>query len=555
MLSRAETDEHDELLSSPLGRAGLGRAFVFGGPAGLLVSIMLSLWVSHWSIRNTSVVQVDTQWVAGERLAMRAEVTSTSGDAVGAISAKLWVEQAGERFELPAPQAAGPAGAVQTSFQVPALAQGSATLNLWLEVEGDEAKIREIPLEVVARREPIKPTVTVSQSTLQYADDSDPQPAGLRINIRPQGKLVPEFDNVVFVRVLHPDGRPYFGLVEVDLVRGRFGDKRAGDNPVLFARTSTDAAGLIALRGLLTSAALGLDARVLTNDDPPKVLAHRMVRMVGHAGGVTVHSSLRSLRPGDKTELSVAALRRKRPVFVDIHGPDGAFIDTLSPAPRVGTEAVSWQVPPLPNGVVHFEAYHFTFDPGESTGLERVQVNQSAQAKPAYARLVTAQLDRVAESRIEREYDAELERAYLKWLTSADLSAVVMSNVREYLVGTLPVEVFGPPMADNSREQEYASLAATKSTWMLWLRVYTLGGGGLFLMLLTVTMVRTQAAAARATIEQLRELDSDELLVDSLDSILVAKRAAIWRGLAVIAVMALGLGMITMLLQRLVWVF
>ena len=64
-------------------------------------------------------------------------------------------------------------------------------------------------------------------------------------------------------------------------------------------------------------------------------------------------------------------------MYVDIHGVDGAWIDTL--APVIASEPPrEWPTALLTPGFVQIEAYQFTTSPGESAALARVQVTAGA---------------------------------------------------------------------------------------------------------------------------------------------------------------------------------
>ena len=54
-MSDASNGDSD-LLTSPLEGSGVGRLFVIGGPIGLAIAIVVSLWVSYLHVRFTAVV-------------------------------------------------------------------------------------------------------------------------------------------------------------------------------------------------------------------------------------------------------------------------------------------------------------------------------------------------------------------------------------------------------------------------------------------------------------------------------------------------------------------
>ena len=224
-MSEPEDDEDIDLLTSPLQNTGVGKLFIIGGPIGLAIAIFLSLWTSRMHVEHSVVVQVEPQWIPGERLAVRARLVSETMEKVKGLEAEAWVEQGGQRFDLPAPQLAAAEDLVQTAFEVPTLAPGAAQLFVQLQA-GDEPRVESVDVEVVTQREPRRGVYTVSSSTLQHGDDSDPQLEPIRIDIVPDGGVHSEFENTFYIRVLHPDGRPYPAVVEVVLAHGELGGKR-----------------------------------------------------------------------------------------------------------------------------------------------------------------------------------------------------------------------------------------------------------------------------------------------------------------------------------------
>jgi hypothetical protein len=61
---------------------------------------------------------------------------------------------------------------------------------------------------------------------------------------------------------------------------------------------------------------------------PPRC-GSRKFRLVSFAGAVRVSAEPLALRSGATLQINARALRAKKPVFVDVHGPDGAWVDTL----------------------------------------------------------------------------------------------------------------------------------------------------------------------------------------------------------------------------------
>lgn len=577
-----ETEPDVELLTSPLQQPLIGRAFIIGGPLGLAIAIVLSVWSSMLHVRHTAMVQAETVWIPGEPLAVRALVLPETMAPVGSVQADAWVQRQGRRQDLTALEPAGE-GTAQGTFVVPSWEPGPAELHLRLQIPGSDPRHEVIPIEIAAERAPRKGTAMVSGSNLQYGDDSDPQSHSFRIDVRASGRLLSEFDNTLFVRVLHsgkgprpkpaddassaeaeqpstksapppPAGAPYEGPVHVVLVDGTFMDE-IGDgehSPRLF-EGSTSSLGLVRLEGMLQSEVLRLEVRLpQVGTDEPIV---RLVRMVSFAGGVraTVNPDWADATPA--LQVHARGLSQRRPVYVDLFGPDGAWAGTVHP-PFAGGAPRDWVGPTLEPGIVQFEAYQFTTDPGESTDVERVQLlGDEDKSKGPLHPLIEAHEAALDEARVDRTYDAKIELAYLQWLKKARPSAAERQDARAFLLGTLPLRVHGPPLALATRQRDLEAMAKRKRRWTLGLRVYMLGGGGLFLLAMTIAMIRAHAAAAASTTAELQRLDGVSDETEIVGEVERARRAALVRGFGVIAIMAAGLLLTTFMLESLLWVF
>ena len=96
--------------------------------------------------------------------------------------------------------------------------------------------------------------------------------------------------------------------------------------------TSTGTAAGTVAPGTATAAgtvAPGTVAPGTVVEPPP--LGSRKFRLVSFAGAVRVSAEPLALRAGTTLQINARALRAKKPVFVDLHGPDGAWVDTLAP--------------------------------------------------------------------------------------------------------------------------------------------------------------------------------------------------------------------------------
>ncbi|HEY8379821.1 MAG TPA: hypothetical protein VIK91_25195, partial [Nannocystis sp.] len=280
----------------------------------------------------------------------------------------------------------------------------------------------------------------------------------------------------------------------------------------------------------------------------PGLLASRRFRFVSFAGAVTVDARPTTAGVGEPLTVKARGLRQKRAVFVDVHGPDGAWIDTFDP-PIVGPEPPrTWASAGLQPGLVQFEAYHFTNAPGESAGLSRVMLGPGPGETPTLASLIELQRERLDVARVEKDFDAALERKYLAALETIALDAEARARAEAWLVGTLPVEVHGPPTLLSTRAREEADVAAARKLWADRVRLLLLGGGGLFLAVTTLLIVLShRAAAARLAREMLGQ--GPEVAAEMRR----AQRAVLVRALGLLLAMAFGLILTAAVLDKLFW--
>lgn len=550
------SDEGYDLISSPLRRVRLGRVFVIGGPIGLAIALVLSLWVSTIRVRHSLLVQVEHAWVMGEHLALRAQLVSEREPAVPNLRLHAAVEQGLARHELASIHVAETAQMLAIGFDVPrALSPGAAVLVLDVAGDGVDPMHERIEVEIADARAAIAAEPVVSGSTLQYADDSDPQPDGRRIVVRAARRLLAGFDNELFVRVTDPAGMPWTGSVIVALVDGEFMGRRgsADDPPILYAG-ATDPLGLVVLDGPVGSDVLRLDVRCAEVGAAP---VHRTVRLVSFAGGVDVIAEPEIVRPGEAIEVKAWGLSNKTAIHVDVHGPDGAFLDVMQP-PVVGREPPRpWQVPAGTAGLVQFEAHNHVAAPGESTAVARVQVSD---ADPTTAASLTPLFAwhraSVDGRRGEAGYDAALERAYLDRIAARATTPAAVAMARHWLLATVAPSIYGPPTALATRPRLEAEVARVQHQWHLGMRVFLLGGGLVFLGTMAASMVRSHRRAAALTLAEITRQETDAGQREQLArEVRTASRAALARGFGVIAIMFAALVLTVFILESMVWVF
>lgn len=668
----AKSSEPNEPAESP--RSGAASRLVYllpviGAPLGMGAAIFASFAIAGWRVTHSAIVQVEPQWVAGEPVAARVQVLDGGGQAVPDTQVEATLRRGEERAPLGTLRDAAGVGTAQGRLTAPAWPPGPAQLELAIAAHDQFQETVEV--ELVASRAPRRGTPTVSGSTKNYADDTEPQPEKLRIVLRPLGRLVAGFENALVARVTDPDGKPHRGPVEVRLLDGEFGPHRATrEVPALVTRGETDAAGLIRVDGLLATDVVRFEVRALdvpesmsdatgakspgatdmvkgagakarggagagkggaagagakggageadagaagpagaaknatgeasaaksgaakgatgeagaakggavkggtaeagaakgeaksagapakgdaadgaaNGEGADPVLAARRFRMVSFAGAVTVDAVPWTAGVGDELTIKARGLRPKRAVFVDVRGPDGAWVDTLEP-PVVGPEPPrKWSSAGLQPGLVQVEAYHFTNAPGESSALARLVLGPGPGQGPSLSTLIALQRERLALPRVEKEFDAALEGKHLDALAAMTLDAEALRMTEAWLIGTLPVEVHGPPMALMTRSREDADMVALRQLWAGRVRWLLLGGGGLFLAVTTLLIVVSHRGAAERLAREMSGGDGD-----IAKQVRKAQRAVLWRALGLLISMAFGLVLTAAVLDKLFW--
>lgn len=282
----------------------------------------------------------------------------------------------------------------------------------------------------------------------------------------------------------------------------------------------------------------------------PALLGARKFRLVSFAGAVRVSAEPLAVAPGGTVAIAARGLRTKQSVFVDLHGPDGAWIDTLDPV--TGPEPPrAWTVGPLSPGFLQIEAYQFTTSPGESTALTRVQITAGEpNTDAALAPLFVQQRALLELGRVEKGFDRDLERKYLDWLERAEVAAADVPLARAWLLGTLPIEVLGPPVAMTTLAREQADVSARRLTWVTGLRWFILGGGGVFLLLTLLLIVFSHRQAAAKLTREIHGKDATETIAHEIRE---AQRAVLLRAVALVVTMGLGLVLTVVVLDKLLW--
>ncbi len=546
-------------------------------PLALAVDIVLSLWVSRRHVTHSVIVQVEPVWVPGERLALRGQLVDHDRDGVDAVEVSAHVESGGRSWTLGEMKAVPGGGLNQGAFEVPAdLPTGAASLRVDFRGKlprGGEVELSErIEVGVVETRAAHEAIHTINASILNWADDTSPQPKALRIDLQPYGRLLAGFDNTLMVRVTDPQGLPVAARLRIELVGGEFGgevgpgeadyDANKGRLDPIF-EGETDALGLARFDGRMDSdvvrleiAAEPLEESPVENpvaapaDPPPSGETppppRRRFRMVSFSGGVRLFGDPAVAAPGAEVELEGASLQVERPIYVDVHGPDGAWIDTFMPPLRPYEAPRKWSLPgKLGAGFVHFEGYGYTNAPGQSAEVHRVLV--VPEGGDALEALVKAQRERLDLPREKTGFDPAIERRNLDALAQRAKTPAERESARAWLMGSLPVEVHGPPLAVQTRAREEAAVEAWKRSWTVGLRWFLWGGGVLVILVSTVSLLRQQRRLVQAT---------RQVLDDAGDSMSISARGdLLTRGLVMIGLLSGALVLTAMMLESLVWKF
>src|SRR5690606_26298916 len=257
----------------------------------------------------------------------------------------------------------------------------------------------------------------------------------------------------------------------------------------------------------------------------------------------------------------------KKPVFVDVHGLDGAWIDTFTPPLQVPQER-EWTIPPgtaeaagKAGAIIQFEAYQSTLRPEDTSAIARVQLVPPGMSKiGSVAALIERQRQQLSLPRLDKQFEVGRERAYLSeiemWIAEQDEATV--DRTRAFLIGSLEAVVHGPTQALNTRAREDEDLAAFKRRWVLAVRWSLLGGGGLFILVMTLMVWRNQRTLEQQTSKALG-LESgappidDELFADQSLAIVRARRQVLARGAFTIGLAVAALIMTVAMLESLVW--
>lgn len=371
------------------------------------------------------------------------------------------------------------------------------------------------------------------------------------------------------VRVPEPPAEPC-AKCEAEAAKPKAGEKKGSAKPATKGEATAGAATDDAKAGTAASATTDAKAGAATDATgdaksaadakvgdaaadaakAPALLGARKFRLVSFAGAVRVSAEPLALQAGGTLEIKARALRAKKPVFIDLHAPDGAWVDTL--APVTGPEPPrAWSTAGLAPGFLQIEAYQFTTAPGESAALARVQITEGEPDSDAALAPLFAQQRAVLDvGRVEKGFDRELELKYLDIIEKAEIPAAEVPLARAWLLGTLPIEVLGPPLTLSTLPREQADLALRKQQWASGLRWFLLGGGGLFLLATLLLIVVSHRRAAAKLTGEIHGVGATSAIAHEIRQ---AQRAVLVRAIALVVTMALGLVLTVVVLDKLLW--
>ncbi|MEE9386790.1 MAG: hypothetical protein V3V08_25515 [Nannocystaceae bacterium] len=488
-------------------------------------------------------------------------------------------------------------GVYQATFRVPEIIETDASPELevrFREPDKDEI-VERVSIALGTKRDAIEAKHTVASSSSQWADDTEPQTRPHLVDLAPFGRTLAGFGNVFMIRVMDIDGKGHRTPVRVRLLSGEFAGKIGSQaTPPVIHMGATNAIGLAEFAGIQASEVLRFEVQIgdeatraveettptsppLSPDATPSAPApasnttgdqdrsrlaankaaptlHRRFRFVSFSGGVRLTAPTLQVRPGQEIEIGLRSLRKGKQMHIDVRASDGSWCDTAAiSASSQGSRNWTWTVPrSMPPGVAQLEAYPYTNAPGESSALVRVQVvDANATRKAARQQLIEHHRARIHLPRASKHYNAAHEKAYLTHLQQLELDAAEDDAARLWLLGTLPIELYGPPVALSTRERNEAALAVRKRRWTVGLRWLLLGGGGCFIALAAFSLAQAQRRQRAAIDRQLLGAGWDEGAISEHRQTM---RPMILRGLILILILAAGLATTVLLLENLVQV-
>lgn len=518
------------------------RLWIVAGPVGLLIVLLLAFWIAGFAVRSTVIVQTDPEWTAGGTAAVRVQLLDGGRNGVAGAQAEATLQREGAVLATLKLDPVAVTGFAQGRFDLAEVEAGDAELVLEVVAPDGRTRTERVPVVVVhtATREA---TDTYSTSIAQRGDDTDPQPANARLDVFPDIRVNAGFENTFWIRTLEPTGAPHPGRVDVRLVSGEFrGHRGQSRDAPLIETLTTNAAGLGLVRGELELDVIRL--KVATSSG-----IARIVRHVSFAGSVQIDVEPRFAKAGDEVDLHVRALRDDRPLVVDVHSPSGAWIDTLGPY-TPGQPNLRWKIPDRTDvhGVLQFEAYAWTNAPGESTAIARLYALAPGEDAPL-PRLASLMERTLDEPRIDRHFDADLERRYLAALRRAALDGPSRESASGFLLATLPTAVYGPGVATSTWQRDLDAVHTRRETWKQRVRIGLALGALVFVVTFVIAMGQALRHTTRRVGDVLQGVD-DEMHGTILRD---ARRTLVIRGIVIAAFVLGSLILVLSVIEGVLW--
>jgi len=216
-------------------------ALIYALPAALCLLAGSAIYVSRLGIAQDVHVLAEPEWIAGGRTAVRVLAYGGNGQLLDEVGVTLtFTRQGQEPMELGSVRAAPGVPAVDVDVDVPDWPLGPCTLTASVESSaGQEDISAEVTLvtEIEDRPLHMPPPARDRPSGDTRAHDV----GGVSVELLPYGQaLVPNLNNVLFVRTTDGAGRPIKAEVALELVGG-------ATNEAVPAKVQTDLLGLAAL--------------------------------------------------------------------------------------------------------------------------------------------------------------------------------------------------------------------------------------------------------------------------------------------------------------------
>lgn len=476
----------------------------------------------------------------------------------------------------------------------PDLALGAGFLEFEVPEKDGGHWRRRCEIEVSSSIKARKPSVIRESAILRQADQSQDQPPGYRIEVRPVGDLRAPFRNQIWVRISDDKGEPVKGHIAVHLYHGQW---KSGPNHIkaqeagLLLSSPLPKTGLAFFSGDLASETVGFELRYFAGEKArraKKATASRKVMLRAVPGGDQLVSPRPLVGADEDIELIYRSLAPGRKASFDIHDADGRWLGRCGdPRPR-GEQ--KWRCPAPKElgaavaGLYHIEAHAGVrrVQPGVPfarlwvdgvDGLDGVDemderdgedANNSpksgnkARRDPAKTRarpLPPAALKWMRS--FIKEWPVEEQKPLENYLRSIEAQRWEPPQWRQltsWLISATPPALFAAPSVHDTFKSAGEELKAHKSRWALRLRIWLWGGGALYVLLVALWVYYSQ----RRYFEQVAQTLAIEGGEDEQNSHEAAKnlsrpsRAAVLRATGIVVILAGCLVLLALFMESLV---